>query len=116
MNKPITITATVAAWVSTGYGQRDLMSSSEEGNAVGAVTTLAFFGSPEREKFGDYLRVGEADITVRLIQKDEQTRLMVQALQAQLTEERIKWHQRQEAILAEISKLQALEFTETVDA
>lgn len=114
--QPITITATVAAWVSKGYGQRDLMDQVQRGDAVGAAGTLMFYGAPSKEKFSDYIRVGEADVTVRLIPKDEQTRLMVQALQAQLNEERSKWHARQQAILAEISKLQALEFTETVEA
>jgi hypothetical protein len=55
-------------------------------------------------------------VTVRLIPKDQQTRLAVQALEAQLAEERVKWHQRQEAILAEINKLQALEFSPAGEA
>jgi hypothetical protein len=107
--QPITITATVACWVAK-YSQRDLTNCMESGDGVAATNALVFYGKPERETFSDYLRVGEADITVRLIPHDEQNRLMVKALQEQLTEERLKWHQRQESILAEISKYSALEY------
>lgn len=113
MADPITITATVAVWISKGYSHQNLLDYLEQGDARRAASTLVYYGSPDMEKFGEsYIRMGEADITVRLIPKDEQTRLMVQALQKQLAEERVKWHQRQEAILAEISKLSALEYVE----
>lgn len=112
MNKPITITATVACWVSKGYSQRELMQAVEHGDNLEAINALSIYGAPDRKEFGEYIRVGDADITVRLIPKDEQTKLMVQALQRQLAEERVKWHERQQAILAEISKLSALEYVE----
>lgn len=111
MSKPLTITATVAAWLPS-YSRRDFQATLEGGNPIRILNALQFYGSTDKTDFSDYMRVGEADITVRLISKDEQTRLMVQALQAQLAEERVKWHERQEAILAEISKLSALEYSE----
>jgi hypothetical protein len=111
MSKPIEITATVAVWL-PNYSRRDFQSILERGNSLRIIDALQFYGPPDKKDFSDYVRVGEADITVRLIPKDEQTRLMVQALQKQLTEERVKWHERQEAILAEISKLSALEYVE----
>lgn len=111
--QPITITATVACWVSKdAYSLRNLRESVDEGNGVGTVEALAFYGAPDRDKFGEWVRAGEADVTVRLLPKDEQTRMAVSVLEAQLAEERVKWHQRQEAILAEISKLSALTFDE----
>jgi hypothetical protein len=109
--QPITITATVACWVSRdAYSLRNLRESMEKGDSITTVETLAFYGKPDRETFGEWVRAGEADVTVRLLPKDEQTRMAVQMLQNQLAEERVKWHQRQEAILAEINKLQALEY------
>lgn len=109
--QPITVTATVACWVSKdAYSMRRLRESVERSDSIETVEALAFYGKPDRTEFGEWVRAGEADITVRLIPKDQQTRLAVQALEAQLAEERVKWHQRQEAILAEINKLQALEF------
>lgn len=117
MNKPLTITATVACWGhKDAYNMRELTAALEKGDSVRAVNNLICYGKPDMDKFADYVRMGEADVTLRLIPKDEQTRLAVQALQTQLAEERVKWHQRQEAILAEISKLQALTFDGTVDA
>lgn len=114
--QPITVTATVACWVSKGaYSRRRLGQGVDEGDSIEVVEALAFYGKPDRTEFGDWVRAGEADITVRLIPKDQQTRLAVQALEAQLAEERVKWHQRQEAILAEIHKLQALEYMPAVE-
>lgn len=109
--QPITITATLAAWVSPGYQQRDLLACLEKGDSVRAMNALSFYGTPERNEFADCVRIGEADVTVRLIPRDEQTRLVVQALEKQLNEERVKWHERQQAILDEISKLQCLEYS-----
>ena len=110
MNEPITITATVAAWVSSGYNQRDLMAAIEVGDSVAAINALALFGETSKEEFGDFLRVGEAEVTVTLIPRNEQAALMVKALQDKLEEERGKWLERQQAILNEISKLQALTY------
>ena len=115
--QPITVTATVACWVSKDvYSLRRLRESVEQGDSIETVEALAFYGKPDRTEFGEWVRAGEADVIVRLIPSDEQTRLAVQWLQAQLTEERVKWHQRQEAILAEINKLQALEFSPAGEA
>ena len=111
MNQAIEIKATVACWA-RDYSLRELRDNTANNRSLGVVNSLAFYGKPETEKFSDWIRVGEADVTVRLMPKDEQTRQAVQALQAKLAEERVKWHQRQQAILAEISKLQALTFDE----
>jgi hypothetical protein len=113
--QPITITATVACWVSKdAYSLRNLRESTEKCDGLATVEALAFYGKPEVEKFGEWVRAGEADVTVRLLPKDEQTRIAVRALEAQLAEERVKWHQRQEMILSEINKLQALEYVAEV--
>ena len=113
MDKQITITATVAVWTSKdAYSQTRMRDAVEQGDGVEAVNSVVFYGSPEREAFCEWVRVGEADVTMRLVPRDEQTRNAVQALQAQLAEERVKWHERQEAILAEISKLQAISYEE----
>ena len=110
MNEPITITATVAAWVGCDYSQRDLMTAIERGNSIAAVNALVLWGDPPKKDFGDYIRVGEAEVTVTLIPRNEQAALMVKALQDKLEEERGKWLERQQAILNEISKLQALTY------
>ena len=111
MNEPITITATVAVWLSNseyGYKPSDLMRALERGNAVEAVNMLSFYGPATKEKFSDCTRVGEADITIRLISRDEQTRLALADLNDKLQKLRPASQQRQAEILAQISKLQAL--------
>lgn len=109
MNEPIAFSATVACWIGK-HSYRDLLDVMQGTNATSVINKLALYGSPEMTSFSDYIRVGEADVTVRLFPKDEHSRRMVKALQEQLNEERIKWHERQEAILAEISKWSAIEY------
>jgi hypothetical protein len=116
MQQPIEIKATVAAWVSAGYNQKDLLAAIEGGNKVAAINAAALWGSPDQEHFGDYIRIGEADVTLRLVPRDQQVRMAVQALQRQLDDDRAKWLQRQQHILAEISKLQAISYDEAVEA
>lgn len=111
---PVTISTTVAVWLSSGSNPaRELT-----GEAHSIVGNLAFYGMPDRSSFGDWIRVGEADVVVRLIPRDEQVRMAVEALNKKLNEARAEWLTRQQEILAEISKLQALEFTDStgVDA
>lgn len=108
MNEPLTITATVAAWLPTYSTPRDLMDALASGDTMKAVNALQFYGDPSREKFAEYIRVGEADITVRLVSRDEQTRIALEALNAQLQKLRAAYMERQQEILSEISKLQAL--------
>lgn len=109
--KHIEVKATVACWITNSvYGQREFRDALDRSDSVAIADSIIFYGAPDKDKFGEYVRIGEADVTMRFIPKDEQTRIAVQALQTQLAEERVKWHQRQESILAEISKLQALTF------
>jgi hypothetical protein len=117
MSEPIKITATVAAWLPGHKTPNDLLAAIERGDNVGLVgSCLWFYGAPDKTAFGDYVRVGEAEITVTLMPRDEQVRLAVQMLQKQLEAARAEWMERQRAIMAEISKLQAIEYTPEVQA
>jgi hypothetical protein len=113
MSQPITITATVGAYL-----------TEPESDYRGVNALLSSLDNPERHKFviGNlfvysasdmskaWLLAGEADITVRLMPRDEQTAIAVERLQAKLAKERAESMQRQNAILAEISKLQAITY------
>lgn len=115
MNNPITITATVSAWLYQGShssSPASLLEAIEKGNATRAIGMLHFYGAPTQEKFGDYARVGEAEITLRLAPRDEQVRAAVHALNDKLNELRAAYLQRQQEYLDQISKLQALEYVE----
>lgn len=111
MDEPVTVTATMAVWLHnseyTGRPQ-DLMTALERGDAISAINMLSFYGPTSKEKFSDAIRVGEADITVRLISRDEQTRIALASLNEQLQKLRAAYQQRQQEIMQQISKLQAL--------
>jgi hypothetical protein len=110
-SQPITVTTTVAVWLAnTEYSGRpqDLVDALAKGDAIRVVNLLQFYGEAGKEKFCDYIKVGEADITLRLISRDEQTRMALEALNAQLQKLRAAYMERQQEILTQISNLQAL--------
>ena len=117
-NKPITISATTAVWMYSGSGGariNTLMANIERGEHLEAINSLSFYGSPEREAFGDsYVRVGEAQVTVTLIPRDEQTRMAVEGLNKRLAKLRAEYHRAEQALLRDISKLSAIEYVEAV--
>ncbi|MEJ7932546.1 hypothetical protein WG922_21430 [Ramlibacter sp. AN1015] len=115
-NEPVTITATVAVWLSPYTKPHELTAALQHGDAVGAASMLTLYGGPDKETFSDYARMGEADVTIRLIPHDEQVRFAVQALQEQLDKARAAFHREQQRILAEIGKLQALTYDAEVSA
>ena len=108
MSEPITITAEVPAYLNPYRMPHELMAALENGEAESAVAMLSYWSHANPPK--DYTRVGDATITLRLMPQDEQVRMAVEALQRKLDEERAEWLKRQQAILAQISKLQALSY------
>lgn len=111
MNAPVTVTATVAAWISNISGDpARLVESIENGRTVDAIEQMAFYGTPDRVKFGDWLRVGEADVVVRLLPRDEQVSIAVSALKQQLDDARAEWLTTQQKILDRINRLRAITY------
>lgn len=113
MSEPITITADLSAYLSPYNMPHDLMHRLEKGDAKGAAGMLSYWSHDKPPK--DYTKVGDATITLTLLPQDEQVALAVKALQAKLEEGRAEWHRRQQEIIAQISKLQALTY-EAVEA
>ncbi len=112
----ITITATRAVWLNEWHSPHELLQLLERGQHDRAVDILAFYGDASLENFGKgYTRVGEADVTVRLIPRDEQTKLAVQSLQKKLDELRAQYLQAQHEILERITKLQALPMADAIE-
>lgn len=112
MSQALTITATVAVWMSEYHTPAELMQYIERGDGAGAVSTLTLYGPPDKKSFCDYTRMGEAEVTLRLLPRDEQVRMAVQSLNEKLDKLRAAYLQKQQEILAEISKLQALDYVE----
>jgi hypothetical protein len=114
--QPITITATRSVWLNEWHTPDELVQLLERGQHDRAVDILCCYGDPSLESFGQgYTRVGEADVTVRLIPRDEQTKLAVQSLNKKLDELRAQYLQAQQEILERIQKLQALPMADVID-
>lgn len=114
MNQPITVTATVAAWLASSYSPTELLDRIARGDAIGAVEKLAFYRPVDAEAFGDWVRVGDAQVTVTLLPRDEQVSRAVAMLKQQLEQARAEWLTKQQEIMTSISKLQALEYSPEV--
>jgi hypothetical protein len=110
MSKTMTITATMAVWMNDYHTPAELLQHIERGDNVAAVGILSLYGPPDRKTFCDYTRMGEADVTLRLLPRDEQTKLAVQKLNQKLEDLRSRYMEAQSQILAQISKLQAIEY------
>jgi hypothetical protein len=111
MSKPITITATRAVWINQYHTPAELLSYLERGEHGRIVDIVSVYGSPDMDKFGDtYTRIGEADVTLRLLPRDEQTKLAVQALQQKLDQLRAAYMAKQQEIMDQISRMQAIEY------
>jgi hypothetical protein len=114
MNKPITIKATVPAWLFYFNSVDDLSAAIKRKDSKAALAMLSFAQGDMSKGENPYTRIGEAEITVTLRPHDQIVVAQIDALNASLAAERAESMRRQNTILDRISKLQAL--TMTVDA
>lgn len=110
MSEPITITATVAAWLPEWNKPHQLVERLQAGDGVKVVNSLHLYGPPSMKDFGKYVRVGDATITLTLLPQDDQVRLAVEGLKRQIEEARAAWLEKQRELMDEISKLQAITY------
>jgi hypothetical protein len=116
MNKPITITATLPAWLPSYTSVDDLMAAVLKGNTA-RVVDMPMYTITNMGKGSDpYTLIGEAEITLTLKPRDELVTAQVAALQRELQAERAESMRKQNAIMDRISKLQALTFEGEVTA
>lgn len=109
MNKPLIVTASCAVWMNQYHTPAELLGYVESNKPGRAIDILSFYGPPSLEKFGDdYMRVGDAEVTLHLLPRDKQAAMAVQQLNKKLADLRAAYMERQQEILAQISKLQAL--------
>lgn len=108
MAKPITITATVDAWLtSTSKNVADLLATQDPKDAV---ADLGYSNWDMSTGSYPWVKVGTADITVTLMPRNDIVAEQTKVLQGELQKERAESQVRQNAILDKISKLQALTF------
>jgi hypothetical protein len=110
MSAPLTITATRAVWMNEYHTPAELLAYIERGDYGRAVDIVWCYGEPEKKELSNYTRVGEADITLRLLPRDQQAAMAVEALSKKLQELRAAYMQKQQEILDQISKLQAITY------
>lgn len=116
MPQPITITATVAAWLPTSRMPHELLDAVRNGKHEQAVSMVWFYGGANQKGFSGNARIGTATVTLEMAPEDEQIAQSVQMLQTKLEEERAKWLTTQQAILEQINKLQAITFDAPAEA
>lgn len=114
MSEPVTVTITQSAWLHNGYGcnPNDLIDALARGDTKALSRMLHYYGGPDQEKFGDYTKVGTAEVTIQFLPRDEQVRLAVAALNEKLNKARSEWLTTQQQIMEQINKLQALDYVE----
>jgi hypothetical protein len=117
MNAPVKITATVGAYLPDHNSPVLVLDAlGDPSKHARLVGSTLFYASHDMSK--TWMRVGDAEITLTLAPKDEQVAAAVRALQGQLETERAESMRRQQAILDQLSKVQAIEYTpaDTIEA
>lgn len=112
MSEPIKITATVTAWLPPFYSINDLLAALGKGDTQRAVQMLTLTTLNMGKGDSGYVRIGEASVDLMLASQDEMTASQIASLKKQLEQERADSMRRQNSILDQISKLQALEYVE----
>lgn len=118
MKQPITITATVPAWLYPHFRVDTLVERARKGEPV---TDMLCFHTWDvnRNRSGDdggYIKIGDAQITIELGSEDEMVQAKIQALRDQIDVARAGFLRKQQEILEQINKLQALPMAEVVEA
>lgn len=108
MAEPITITATLPAWLFYFYSVDDLMAALKKGDANAAMGLMSFTAQDRSQGDNPYTLIGEAEITVTLRSRDQLVTSQLEALNKSLQVERAESIKRQNVILDRISKLKAL--------
>lgn len=109
MTKPITITATVPAYLMPHNSVHALLERVRAGKPC--VDMLAFWTFHPGK---DYTHVGDAQITVELGSEDQLVAAQIQALKAAIDEARTEFMRKQQALLDQIQKLSALPMGDVV--
>jgi hypothetical protein len=116
MSTPITITATVPAWLFPHFRVDTLLERARKGEPCTDMLCFHTWDVNRNRNGGDggYIRIGEAQITIELGSEDELVQAKVQALRDQIDAARAAFLTRQQEILDQIQKLQALPMAEVV--
>lgn len=100
------ITVTVPAWLMPHHTIDAFLTRIRDGKPVADMLT---YWTWDLSKSGQpYTRVGEAQITLRIQSRDDLVASQIEALKQHLDDQRAQWLTKQQEILDQITKLQAL--------
>jgi hypothetical protein len=116
VNEPITITATLPAWITTNKDVDRFLAYVQQGKNEQAMRELYFYPGDMSKGNDPWTLVGEAEISVRLQSRDDLVTSRLKTLQQNLEAARAEWLTKQQHILEQINKLQALPMAEVVEA
>jgi hypothetical protein len=108
----ITVTATVPAWLPSHRDLRDFIEAVDTGDNKGLVDMLSFVSFDMSQGHDPYTKVGEATVSIALGSRNDFTAGAIAALNTKLDTARAEFLQKQQDILAQISKLQAIEYVQ----
>ena len=108
MSKPITIAATVNAWLTSTSDTLDKLLSGNDSKEV--VSRLGFSNWDMAKGTYPWVKVGTAEVTITLLPREQIAAEQITVLNGELQKERAESQVRQNAILDRISKLSALEY------
>ena len=112
MTARIEITASVKAWTTCSWNDRDhIVRLASEGKMDKAVSDMMYTDQDMSSSSG-WVEVGVATIAVTLHPRDTVVAAEVEGLKKRLEEARADNHMRENAILDRISKLTAIEYRE----
>lgn len=103
------IETTIGAFVWTGHDAVQFAEEMRKGNTNAAASRI-YYSHHDHSKSTDLVRVGTVQAVIDFLPADDVMSGQLSVLQAQLQRERADSQVRQNAILDQISKLQALEW------
>lgn len=107
MKKTITIEATVPAYLMPHHRVTTLLERARTGKPCTDMISYWTFQPPK-----EYTRIGEAHIVIELGTEDEMVQAQIAALKSEIDAARAAFHEKQQKILEEISKLSAIEYVQ----
>jgi hypothetical protein len=110
MSKPITIAATVPAWLPDHERVDSVMRAIKDGRHGDAISRLHLSTCDMGKGRNPWTRIGEAQVSLTLAPKDDIVAAQLKTLQMELDHARAEWLTKQQEIMERISKLQALPY------
>lgn len=105
------IESSINAFITADYKMREFLDAMNEGNPDTAIKQLSYAGE-HMIGYEGWVHVGTARVSVDVLLLEAIHMGQLDALKAELQKVRAENQQRENAILAAISKLQAIEYVE----